>query len=163
MPECLLKWYLKYESLRPDIQEASTPICCHKKPIGQPVLKPMHGLEPACSALSGSKPGIAFSQYTAIYFTLICKTLKQVDSVGQSILMLNSTLKIIAVGRHCRTDKASALFWGQPACQLTDYLLRLIWHISCVTHSLQLQENVLSISILEALLLRVREQKEIPS
>lgn len=106
---------------------------------------------------------MAFSQCTAIYFMLICMTLKQEDSVGQSMLLLNNTLKIIAVGRYSGTDKRNALFSGQPVCQLADYLLHFIWHISSVTHSLQPQENVLSISILEALLLRVRKQKEIPS
>lgn len=70
-------------------------------------------------------------------------TLKREDSVGQSILLLNSTLKIIAVGRYSRTSKRNALFSGQPACQLADYLLYLIWHISSVIHSLQPQENVL--------------------
>lgn len=127
------------------------------------MLKPTHGLGPAHSPQGKSKPRTAFSQCTAIYFTLICKTLKQEDNVGQSILLLNRTLKIIAVGRHCVTDKPSSLFSGQPVCQPAYYLLHLIWHISGMTHSLQPQENVLSISILGALLLCVREQKEIPS
>lgn len=127
------------------------------------MLKPQHGLEPECSAPCGSKPRMAFSQCTSIYFALICMTLKQEDSVGWSILLLNSILKIIAVGRYSGTDKQNALFSGQPTCQLADYSLYLIWHISTVTHSLQPQENVLSISILEALLLSVRKQKEIPS
>lgn len=90
-------------------------------------------------------------------------TLKQEDRVRQSILLLNSTLKITTVGRCSRTEKQNALFSGQQAFQLTDYLLYLIWRISSVTHSLQPQENVLSISILEALLLSVRKQEEIPS
>lgn len=89
---------------------------------------------------------------------LICATLKQEDSVGQSILLLNTTLKMIAVGRYSRTAKPNALFSGQPARQLADYLLYLIWHPSSVTHSLQPQENVLSMSISEALLLSVRKK-----
>lgn len=106
---------------------------------------------------------MAFSQCTALYFVLICLTLKQEDSVGQSILFQNHTLKIVAVDRYSSTDKQKALFSGQPACQLTDYLLYLIWHVSTVAHSLQPQENVLYITILEALSPSVRKQKEIPS
>lgn len=83
--------------------------------------------------------------------------------MGQSIILLNSTLKIISVGRYSRTNMKNGLFLVQQVCQLADYLLYLIWHISSMTHSLQPQENVLSISILEALLLSVRKQKEIPS
>lgn len=113
------------------------------------VLKPQHGLEPESSVL-WSQNGL--SQCTAIYSMLICATLKQEDIVGQSIPLLNSFLKIIAGGRYRETDKGNAVFLG------------CIWSgvLSGVTHSLQPQENVLSISILEALLLSVRKQKEIP-
>jgi len=45
--------------------------------MGQSVLKPQHGLEPECPAPCGNKPWMACSQCTAIYFMLICVSLKR--------------------------------------------------------------------------------------
>lgn len=84
------------------------------------------------------------------------------DSMGQSIpFLLKSTLKIIALGRYSKTDKGN-VFLGLPVpapWSLAVFDLAFAW----CTHSLWPQENVLSLSILEALSLSVRKQKEIPS
>lgn len=96
-----------------------------------------------------------------MYFVLICETLKQESHIGQSIPLLNSTLKIIALGRYSKTDKGNVVL-GLPVLDpgsLAEFDLACVWCDS----SLQPQENVLSISILEALLLSAGKEKEIPS
>lgn len=102
VPKCLLKWYLKDESLRSCIPRHWLPLL--------PTWCLSHSMALSQTGVSWSQHGLF--QCTALYFMLISETLNQEDRMGQSIPLLNSTLEIIALGRHSRTDKGNVVFWG---------------------------------------------------